>query len=110
MGRRILVCARRLNPWRGRKEEEAVMSWRINRNCRALRVMAAACAVSALAPHARGNNDTWKTAADGNWNSNSSWTDNSVPTSSDQATFNLAGTYAATFGAAAPAAIQDLFV
>src|SRR5262249_32809889 len=56
-----------------------------------------------------GNAGTWKTAASGTWGLNSSWTDGSVPGNNDSATFNLAGTYTATFDTA-PAAIQDLFV
>src|SRR5437764_4780530 len=74
----------------------------------AMRLLAA-CAASAVAPYAWGNNDTWKTAASGTWGLNSSWTDNSVPGNNDQATFNLAGTYTASFGTG-PAAIRDLFV
>jgi T5SS/PEP-CTERM-associated repeat protein/autotransporter-associated beta strand protein len=69
----------------------------------------AAAAATVAAPHARGANDTWKTAASGTWGLNASWADNSVPTNSDQATFNLAGTYTANFDFTT-AAIQNLSV
>src|SRR5207244_8741627 len=61
------------------------------------------------APSARGTNDTGKSAANGTWGVNSSWTDNSVPGNGDTASFQLAGTYAANFNFP-PAAIQGVSV
>ena len=58
-----------------------------SRRCGAWRLFAA-CAASVLTPNAWANNDTWKTAASGTWNFNSSWTDGSVPGANDQATVN----------------------
>jgi fibronectin-binding autotransporter adhesin len=54
-------------------------------------------------------NDTWDNNPGGNWENGLNWADGSTPGSGDTATFNLAATYAATFGVA-PAAIQALTV
>jgi T5SS/PEP-CTERM-associated repeat protein/autotransporter-associated beta strand protein len=71
-----------------------------------LAACAAYAAVSAGAPDAAG--DTWKSAANGMWGLNASWTDGSVPGTGDQVTFGLAGNYTASFDTA-PVAIRDLF-
>jgi hypothetical protein len=41
-------------------------------------------------------NYDWKTAADGNWNVNTSWNPTGVPTSADSANISVAGTYTVT--------------
>ena len=55
------------------------------------------------------NNDTWKLAADGNWEVGIKWTDGTTPTTTDSATIGDSGTYTITFGVA-PSAIQQLTV
>lgn len=66
-------------------------------------------ALTATTPPAAAADDTWKTAASGNWETGSSWTDSSTPANGDTATIGQNGTYTVTFGAA-PAAIQQLSV
>jgi T5SS/PEP-CTERM-associated repeat protein len=80
-----------------------------------LAMRAVACSVvgvlfaSALASSTWAADDTWKTAASGNWETGSSWTDGSTPGNADTATMGQNGTYTATFGAT-PTAIQQLSV
>jgi T5SS/PEP-CTERM-associated repeat protein len=59
---------------------------------------AAAAGLVAVSPLLAGE-DIWKTAADGVWGAGASWVDNTTPVDSDEATFNLPGTYTATFNA-----------
>src|SRR5688572_2782426 len=58
-------------------------------------------------------NDVWDGGGanppSGPWSTPSNWLDNTVPTSSDTATFNLPGTYTVSF-LVNPAAIQGLTV
>ena len=54
------------------------------------------------------NNDTWKTAASGSWETNANWLDNSTPGNNDQASFDKAGTCIVSFNSSPPV-IQDLF-
>jgi fibronectin-binding autotransporter adhesin len=80
-----------------------------------LPMRAVACSIvgvlfaSALASSTWAADDTWKTAASGNWETGSSWTDGSTPANADTATIGQNGAYTVTFGAT-PAAIQQLSV
>jgi hypothetical protein len=51
--------------------------------------------------------DSWKTPASGVWGAGLSWADGTTPGASDSETFNLHGTYTATFNAD-PSPIQAL--
>ncbi len=77
---------------------------------RTLALLGLVClALTATATPAAAGDDTWKTAASGNWETGGSWTDGSTPGNADTATIGQNGTYTVTFGAT-PAAIQQLSV
>jgi hypothetical protein len=71
----------------------------------------AICATLALGVRfsAIAGDDTWKTAASGNWEVGANWTDGTVPTMADTAAIAQAGTYTITCGAM-PSPIQQLSV